>query len=217
MSKIMPSYSGSAFICPENGRDLLASVYQVYGLPGIIDLKKEKGRSMISLLSAGKPYYEYTEPPESLMRARIIESWELNKDGTKTETGTLKIQMQHVFPSGSAPTILSASDKNEGFFFVGGMPDSWISTWTEVYFYPFDVIVGLMKRREFVSSGFQPPSLNDEEENGLLEMFMNFEGHYETDYRQSVCTDYDIQRLTKQLLSFVALEHQLAKQRVRNI
>jgi len=204
---------GNRLISPEVAERLQCGVDQIFGLPEIFEIKKEEIGISVNALSAGKPHYKYEDTPERLMRARIVERWQLDAEGNRSEMGVLKVVMQYVFPGDSIVSADKLSVSSRDLMFFEGSTDSWISTQTEIHFEALDIVFGFASKREIIGHP-QWTSINgNNDTDGRLEQFALMEPQLEHDYSTVRCTDYDVDQLTRELSTFVELERKLTTQR----
>jgi hypothetical protein len=72
-------------------------VERLYELPGALQKSRMGSNYAWSAVSVGKPWYDYENPPEELLRVRAIEKWRVDDETRNLKAGVIKLAFQQIF------------------------------------------------------------------------------------------------------------------------
>lgn len=91
-------------------------VERLYELPGALQKSRMGSNYAWSAVSVGKPWYDYENPPEELLRVRAIEKWRVDDETRNLKAGVIKLAFQQIFTGmGRSDQIEFDDNDNDNF------------------------------------------------------------------------------------------------------
>ncbi len=209
---LVPFSSTSGELAPGVGAELKMLVAEASELPGVIG-RSSIGRSSVrSIMSAGKPWYEYDTPRPELMRLRIAERWLSPDAGKSLGAGILKIYVQRVYPACEYEKILSlTTGVNIVLEDIGDVPlDQSIMTVARITMPRVGQPRGTITR--YASQGIAQAGYATDIRD-YVERFAMQQDAFEQNYVHGTCAPYDFDALTSEMREFIDQEKLLATTR----